>query len=204
MTQARGEGLERYGEVAPLPEDRMIPVAGGEVLKLGDGQSLEIIYAPGHAPHQICIRETRDNSVFTGDAAGVYVADADLVIPATPGPNFDLEETLATIEKIRGLEPSRLCFAHYGASTRTGYLLDAVTREIREWDTIVRKAVKDGGFDRAAAEMTALRRAELEPVKDRPLLYESLSDIGIRLSVEGFLQYYQERFLAESRNMEEQ
>ena len=77
-----------YGEPLPIPEHQLVFVTGGEVFDLGSDVQIEVIAAPGHAPHHICFYERTSRTLFTGDAAGNWSNPVD--VPLTVPPRFDL------------------------------------------------------------------------------------------------------------------
>ncbi|MFB6106685.1 MAG: MBL fold metallo-hydrolase [Halobacteriaceae archaeon] len=111
--RAVGDQWQYYADPAPVPADRVVEVTDGDAVSLGD-RTLTAHHVPGHAPHQVVYHDDRDDAVFTGDAAGIWVPPVDDVVPTTPPPQFDLEQALADVETIRGLDPSHLLFTHFG------------------------------------------------------------------------------------------
>src|SRR4051794_1066541 len=77
---------ELWGEVVPVPADRLRPLSGGETI---DG--FRVAYTPGHASHHVCYLHEESGRAFVGDTAGVHIGDGDLVLPPTPPPDIDLE-----------------------------------------------------------------------------------------------------------------
>src|SRR3972149_6672870 len=63
----------------------------------------------------VALADSRSGAVFTGDALGIHPPDVSVLRPATPPPDYDLEQAVATIERIRGRARGtrRLC-AHFG------------------------------------------------------------------------------------------
>lgn len=109
----RAIGMETpYGEPTVIDPNRCRAVSGGERLDLGD-RSLELIDAPGHAPHQCCLYDTDSEALFGADAAGMNFPDGDHR-PTTPPPNFDLEAALDTIDRLLTYEPTTVLYAHFG------------------------------------------------------------------------------------------
>lgn len=102
-----------YGEPRLLDRARCRVVGGGETLDLGD-RTLDVIDAPGHAPHQFCLYDRLTEGLFTADAAGMNFP-AGGHRPTTPPPDFDLEEALETVDELLAFEPERLLYAHFGA-----------------------------------------------------------------------------------------
>ena len=63
---------------------------------------LKFIDAPGHAPHELCIYESRNGGLFIGDAAGMYVANK-VSLPISPAPGFDAELYINTLQRLMKL-----------------------------------------------------------------------------------------------------
>ena len=75
-----GDDMERlWGEIAPVPADRVTALRGGEEV-----EGLEVHYAPGHARHHVVYFDRADGSAYTGDVAGCQVPPSELV--AAPDP----------------------------------------------------------------------------------------------------------------------
>ena len=126
-----------YGSPLPISEQRLLPVVGGEVLDLGKNIRLEVIAAPGHAPHHICILERNSRTLFTGDAVGNW---NDLVdVPLTVPPRFDLAKALATLKALKRLRPKRLAFTHFGIADQALAQLDRYERQLIDWFEYLRK-----------------------------------------------------------------
>ena len=61
---------ELYGEILPVPAERIIATTDGQRLELA-GRPFEFIHTPGHAGHHHCIVDVEHGGVFTGDTFGV-------------------------------------------------------------------------------------------------------------------------------------
>lgn len=119
--QAFGDRFEdEYGPILPVPEGQVRAVEDGEVISLGD-REMRIIYAPGHAPHQICIYDTKSQGVFSGEALGTPQSSS---VSRVAG--FDLDAALATIDKLSKLEPKIVFHSHGGVSREVAKLFQAV------------------------------------------------------------------------------
>jgi glyoxylase-like metal-dependent hydrolase (beta-lactamase superfamily II) len=177
--------------VVPIREERVRAVSGDEVIDLSAQQALRIIDAPGHASHELCIYERRNNGLFSGDAIGISVLENEVVLPVTPEPSFDLERYLDTLEKLMALRASRIYFAHFGASSKVQESLELAKEKLQAWDRIIARAEEEGGLERAAEEFRAQLLRELEPVRKRKSLYKYLTDGIIAMNVAGFIKYYQ-------------
>jgi glyoxylase-like metal-dependent hydrolase (beta-lactamase superfamily II) len=109
----RAIGMEApYGEPQLIDRGRCRAVGAGETIDLGD-RTLDVIDAPGHAPHQFCLYDRATAALFSADAAGMDFPDAGHR-PTTPPPDFDLEAGLETIDRLLEYGPETLLYAHYG------------------------------------------------------------------------------------------
>lgn len=76
MATPRGKGL--LVDLLDIPEDRIVSVADGETLSLGD-RTLRFIYTPWvHWPDTMVTYLPGDNILFTGDFFGRHLATTDL------------------------------------------------------------------------------------------------------------------------------
>lgn len=107
-----GEQMQRlWGEIAPVPAERVIVLRGGE-----EASGLQVEYAPGHARHHVVYFDRATGDAYTGDVAGVRVPPSELVAAPTPPPEIEVEEWLASLQRLRELGPQRLCVTHFGAA----------------------------------------------------------------------------------------
>jgi glyoxylase-like metal-dependent hydrolase (beta-lactamase superfamily II) len=109
--QLYGDDMERlWGEVLPVPEANVRPLAGGETIE----GSIRVEYTPGHASHHVSYLLEDTGEAFVGDVTGVRIPPLDHVLPPTPPPDIDLaawEESLRTLE---GWAPQALWLTHFG------------------------------------------------------------------------------------------
>lgn len=78
----------------------------GESIAAGDTR-LRALHTPGHAPDHFCFLDETTRDVFCGDLAR---RGGTIVIPASAGGN--LVQYLASLRRIRGLQPRRLLPGH--------------------------------------------------------------------------------------------
>jgi glyoxylase-like metal-dependent hydrolase (beta-lactamase superfamily II) len=108
----RAMGTEdAYGDPELVPEDRVVTVADGERLDVGD-HVLRFVDAPGHAPHHFAAFDGTTGGLFSIDAAGMYQDGA--MRPTTPPPSFDLRANLDTVARLRELDPETNLYGHFG------------------------------------------------------------------------------------------
>ena len=103
-----------YGRLDPTPPERLHVLADGEEIDVGDGRSLRAIDSPGHAKHHLGLIDSASGLLFAGDAAGVRLPDGGILRPATPPPDFDLDQALASLQRFADHQPAGIALAHYG------------------------------------------------------------------------------------------
>jgi glyoxylase-like metal-dependent hydrolase (beta-lactamase superfamily II) len=191
MASARrvfGEDMDRlFGELLAVDANRIVALGETGSIDLGGGRELQAFYAPGHASHHVGLLDTVSGDLYTGDAAGVYVPETADVRPATPPPDFDLDLTISSINRMRAAAPQRLLFSHFGPVTDIDTTLERSVEELRIWVDLVRRT-RDAGQDiEHAVAMIRQRSLERSPESfnnpDVTEKFETLS--SIRANVEG-------------------
>jgi glyoxylase-like metal-dependent hydrolase (beta-lactamase superfamily II) len=134
-----GDLAIEYGRPEPVPEDRMQSAAGLTTLDLGRGLVFDVLLTPGHAPHHLSLFEPSNRMLIAGEAAGVCI---DGTVRLSTPPPFDLEETLASIDMLAGLEPERICYAHFGCYDDGVSLLNVARERLLSWHSAVARAVE--------------------------------------------------------------
>jgi len=175
-----------YGgdEIIPVPENRIIAIKEGDIIDLGEGNDLRVIYAPGHASHQVCFLNESRKSLFAGDAAQTYNPLTDRLILNTPPP-FNLDLSVKTIERLMDLEIDVLYFAHFGPYIYPKRILKAVLEELDDFGEWVKNEwIKSKNID----EMADKRIDEwvrLIPDADPSFMHQRL-----RSNIIGYLTYF--------------
>jgi glyoxylase-like metal-dependent hydrolase (beta-lactamase superfamily II) len=118
-----GEDVVRrdYGEIVPVPEDRVIEADDGFVVDLA-GRALLCLDTPGHARHHIAVHDERANAFFTGDIFGLSYRELDspggpFIIPTTSPVQFEPDAAHASIDRLLRYEPEAMYLTHYGRVT---------------------------------------------------------------------------------------
>lgn len=191
------EGLARlFGLPLPVDADRMRAVDDDETIDLGD-RRLRILHTPGHASHHLAIQDLATDAVFTGDAVGVHLPDLDVLRPAAPPPEWDMEAAIGSIERIRAHARGSLLFAHFGPVAGVDATCGSAIERIREWGELVRVAMRDSDevetIARTLAVATAGEAGNLTDLDRERLEWAS----GYRLNAAGYLRYWQKRQEAE-------
>jgi glyoxylase-like metal-dependent hydrolase (beta-lactamase superfamily II) len=142
-----GDDFDRlWGEVVPVPEERMKILSGGERM---DGFRVE--YTPGHASHHVAYLHEATGTAFTGDVAGVRIGDGP-ILPPTPPPDIDVELWLSSMDIVEAWKPERLAVTHFGAHDPAGHL-DALRDVLRLWADRARELDAQGFEDWVRGEM---------------------------------------------------
>ncbi|MCA1689376.1 MAG: MBL fold metallo-hydrolase [Actinobacteria bacterium] len=106
-----GEDMDRlWGEVEPVPEERVRVLRGGETLG-----PFAVAYTPGHASHHVSYLHEPSGRAFVGDVAGVRIPPAELTLPPTPPPDVDLEAWAASLDAVAAWRPQSLGLTHFGS-----------------------------------------------------------------------------------------
>lgn len=104
-----------YGQLAPVPEERVITTKDGMVIELG-GRPLLFADTPGHARHHHCIWDEASRGWFTGDTFGiVYPELAPYIVPATAPVQFDHRALHESVARLLAKRPEFMYLTHYGA-----------------------------------------------------------------------------------------
>jgi glyoxylase-like metal-dependent hydrolase (beta-lactamase superfamily II) len=179
---AVGDQWEYYVEPKPVPEDRIEALTGGDTVDLGD-RTIEVMHAPGHAPHQVVFHDRATDALFSGDAAGLRVPGTDELHPTSPPSNFDLEGCLDDARAIADRNPETLCFGHFGSVAFDPSLMDDYCEILTEWVEAVREKRAELGDDEAVVDHFAAAADPVEPWGERKARAEA------RLNVRGVLGY---------------
>jgi glyoxylase-like metal-dependent hydrolase (beta-lactamase superfamily II) len=110
-----------YGDILPIPAERIIDAHEGLILQLG-GRELLMIDTPGHAKHHICIIDRQAGAIFTGDMFGLSYREFDVdgrqfILPTTSPTQFDPAEMRASIDRLMGYDPLAMYLTHYAQVT---------------------------------------------------------------------------------------
>ncbi len=129
-----------YGACTPIEADRIEAVADGDILDLGAGRELELMYTPGHAKHHIGIFDSDSGAIFSGDSVGVKLPGMTSLRPATPPADFHLEAALRSIGRYRERRPERVYLAHYGPVDPPEVALAEADERLRLWASVAEAA----------------------------------------------------------------
>ncbi|MEA2313822.1 MAG: hypothetical protein QOI03_514 [Solirubrobacteraceae bacterium] len=132
-TRLYGDEMQRlWGEVLPVPAERVRILRGGESLG-----PFRVLYTPGHASHHVSYLHEPSATAFTGDVTGVRIGDGPLLAP-TPPPDIDLRAWRASLDAIEELAPSTLAITHFGAYRQVPEHLSEMREELDRAEAMAR------------------------------------------------------------------
>jgi glyoxylase-like metal-dependent hydrolase (beta-lactamase superfamily II) len=117
-----------WGEVAPVPQQNLVALRGGEQLDVG-GRTFDVAYTPGHASHHVSYFDPASGVAFVGDTAGICI-DSGYVLPPTPPPDIDIELWTASVARIEAWSPRTLFLTHFGPAPSVRPHLQAVLHNL--------------------------------------------------------------------------
>jgi glyoxylase-like metal-dependent hydrolase (beta-lactamase superfamily II) len=179
-----------YGRLTPTPAERVHVLADGERISVSSNRTLTTVDSPGHAKHHLALHDSDSGILFAGDAVGVRLPDVGILRPATPPPDFDLDQALTSLERFSARRPAGIALAHFGLVPDAMGILDEAQGTLRRWAEVAEGAWRQG---RDIAEALAAEfGAELEgtdPAKREKL--ETLN--GIHSNAAGFRRWLETR-----------
>lgn len=142
-----------YGELVPIPRERVRVAADGERVSLG-ARTLELIHTPGHAMHHYAVVDAAHASLFSGDTFGISypplaTARGSFITPSTVPTQFDPEQHLASIDRMLSYRPESIYLMHFSRVTGVPRLAELLKSQIRELARLARRHAH--APDRAAA-----------------------------------------------------
>jgi glyoxylase-like metal-dependent hydrolase (beta-lactamase superfamily II) len=139
-----------YGRLDPTPVERLHVLADLEEIDLGAGRTLVAVDSPGHAKHHLGLHDSTSGVLFAGDAVGVRLPDVGILRPATPPPDFDLDQAIHSLQRFAERRPVGIALAHYGLLDEPAALLAEAEESLRQWAEVAERAWR-AGEDIAAA-----------------------------------------------------
>ena len=179
-----------YGRLTPTEAARVNVLEDGDELVVGPGRVLTTIDSPGHAKHHLGLHDSLSGLLFVGDAVGVRLPDAGILRPATPPPDFDLDQALTSIAKFAARRPTGIALAHYGLVPEADAVLDEATEILTRWAEVAESAWR--ADEDIAEALDAAFGGDLDDVD--PVHKETLETLnGIHSNAAGFRRWLDKR-----------
>ena len=162
-----GEAQARalYGELLPVPAERVIETAHGATVSLA-GRALRCLDTPGHAKHHQCIVDGRTGHIFSGDTFGLSYRELDVdgrasVFPSTTPVQFDPPTLHRSVDLLLAHRPEAIYVTHFG-QVREVPRLGADLHRLIDAHAALGEANRGAGADRRARLVDGMRRLVLE------------------------------------------
>ncbi|WP_370520632.1 MBL fold metallo-hydrolase [Thioalkalivibrio sp. XN279] len=187
-----------YGEIRPIPPERIRTVEDGERLRLGD-REVEFIHTEGHARHHYCIVDPASSGVFTGDCFGISYRELDsdagpFIFPTTTPVQFDPEAAHATIHRILSYKPERVFLTHFSCVQAPAALAPQLHRDLEAYVEIARARRDDDDPEasiRDALRDWTFRRLDEHGVDSDPEFREEVLRMDLALNAQGLAHWLQ-------------
>ena len=145
-TRLYGDNMHRlWGEIAPVPQQNLVTLAGGEQIDAG-GRTFDVAYTPGHASHHVSYLDRSSGVAFVGDTAGVCI-DGGYVLPPTPPPDIDVEKWRTSLDALEAWSPDTIFLTHFGPIGSVRPHLETLWQNLQEMARWVRHTLDEGGSD---------------------------------------------------------
>jgi glyoxylase-like metal-dependent hydrolase (beta-lactamase superfamily II) len=134
-----------YGEVKPVPKERVLSLEDAESVTLGDAK-LTAWHTYGHAFHHFIVDDPTLDTIYTGDTFGlVYPAlqtYGRFALPSTSPTGFNAAEAKKSLAKVQSLRRAIVCPTHFDGWSEVGEIGAQVGRFIDRAGRWVDEAAK--------------------------------------------------------------
>jgi glyoxylase-like metal-dependent hydrolase (beta-lactamase superfamily II) len=179
-----------YGRLTPTPAERLHVLADGEQIAVSANRTLTTVDSPGHAKHHLALHDSDSGLLFAGDAVGVRLPDVGVLRPATPPPDFDLDQALDSLHRFAERHPTGIALAHFGLVPDPQAILEEADETLRRWAEVAEAAWREGrDIAKALAERFTEDLDDVDPVQRERL--ETLN--GIHSNAAGFRRWLEKR-----------
>jgi glyoxylase-like metal-dependent hydrolase (beta-lactamase superfamily II) len=184
-----------YGRMLPVPEDRLVAAGDGHRIEIDGNRQLVMVDSPGHAKHHHGVLDETTGTLLVGDAVGVQLPDIGVLRPATPPPDFDLEQAVASLHRFAELRPERLVLTHYGPVADAQATLAAAEDMLHRWVAVAERVIAasaEAGIDDVAAEFA---RVFAQPPEELPERVRQKFEVlnGVHSNASGIVRYLSRR-----------
>jgi glyoxylase-like metal-dependent hydrolase (beta-lactamase superfamily II) len=133
-----------YGRLTPTDAARVQVLDDGDEVVVSSNRTLTTVDSPGHAKHHLALHDSESGLLFAGDAVGVRLPDVGVLRPATPPPDFDLDQALTSLRRFADRRPAGIALAHYGLVPDPQAILDEGQETLTRWAEVAEAAWRDG------------------------------------------------------------
>jgi glyoxylase-like metal-dependent hydrolase (beta-lactamase superfamily II) len=187
-----------YGRMIPVPEDRLIAAGDGFRVDVGNGRVLVLVDSPGHAKHHHAVLDEQTGTLLVGDAVGVLLPDLGVLRPATPPPDFDLEQAVHSLRRFAELRPEHMVLTHYGPVADAQATLAEAEDMLHRWVEVAAKVIEeasDAGIDDVAAALAEAFALDPETLSEGIREKAEILN-GVHSNAAGIVRYLRQRAAA--------
>jgi len=128
-----------WGDMLAIPSEQLVAISDNDDLEIL-GHKIKVLYTPGHARHHVSY--LLDDAIFTGDSAAIKFVGSNIIRPAFPPPELDLDIWPSTIKKMLEQNPKRLFLTHFGEVKDAKSHLQNMQARHDKWANTVLEALK--------------------------------------------------------------
>jgi glyoxylase-like metal-dependent hydrolase (beta-lactamase superfamily II) len=193
--QVTPEMYAKSGDPEPVPVSRICFLKDGDVFNLGDGEKLQVCFAPGHQPGGIVLRETKNNGLFINDLVGNCFPDSDAHYALNPFRSNHFQ-AIQSLRKLSETPVDYLFLGHFGISDRPRQVIERAIKNMQTLLDMGRKCVLEGKPEEIGQNMIDLIMPELEKIRKvrGPAIYEYASRQHIPSQAKLFTRFCREAF----------
>ena len=186
--EVMGSITEMYGKPEPVPEERIIAATDGMTFDVGNNIRLKVVETLGHASHHLSYYEPLSEGIFSGDAAGIYLNEIDVIVPTTPSP-FRLDIALASLDKLISLKPKVLYYSHFGKAYNAVEKLRTYAQQLKLWAKIAKQGIENKDSLEAISKRVIESDSAVRKAKEYIKVHPFLSETVFNESVRGFMDF---------------
>ncbi|MDH5793421.1 MAG: MBL fold metallo-hydrolase [Candidatus Bathyarchaeota archaeon] len=186
--EVMGSITKMYGKPEPVPEERIIAATDGMMFHVGNDVSLKVVETLGHASHHLSYYEPLSEGIFSGDAAGIYLNEVDVIVPTSPSP-FRLDIALASLDKLISLKPKVLYYSHFGKAYNAVEKLQTYSQQLTLWAKITKQGIENKESLEAISKRIIENDVAVQKAKEYIKVHPFLNETVFNESVRGFIDF---------------
>ncbi len=187
-----------YGRMTAVPQDRLIAAGDGYRIDVGNGRQLVLVDSPGHAKHHHAVLDEHTGTLMVGDAVGVMLPAVAVLRPATPPPDFDLEQAVHSLGRFRELKPTTMVLTHYGPVADAQATLAEAEEMLHRWVEVAEGVIEqasDAGIDDVASALADAFALDPETLPEEVRAKAEVLN-GVHSNAAGIVRYLHQRATA--------
>ena len=156
---------ELFGLPDPIAAGRVVPLADGDSIDLGD-RLLEAIETPGHTRAHVSFLDSQTGAMLCGDAIGLQMPSSTVIRPSTPPSDFSFDDARRSIERLGKVGATSVHLPHFGETgSPPDHVFDEAEQALSRWhETFLRNREAAESDLELQRRLNACVEASLEPV----------------------------------------